>query len=41
MEEVQMINEVLGTCCEAYMDYHEKAREAYVSFVNFAPTVQS
>ena len=40
-EEVQLIFEVLKTCCETYSDFYENAREAYVSFVNFAPSVQS
>jgi hypothetical protein len=30
----------LKTSTDAFNEYYERAREAYVSFVNFAPTVQ-
>ena len=40
MEEIQAQAEMLATNCEAYAIIYERAREAYISFVNFAPTVQ-
>jgi hypothetical protein len=40
MEEIQAQSEMLATNYEAYAVLYERAREAYMSFVNFAPTVQ-
>lgn len=41
MEEIQSQGEMLNTSCEAYLILYERAREAFMSFVNFAPSVQS
>jgi hypothetical protein len=40
LEEIQAQAEMLATNCEAYAVMYERAREAYLSFVNFAPSVQ-
>lgn len=40
MDDVTLTSEMLQTCCTAYNECYELAREAYVGFVQFAPTVQ-
>jgi hypothetical protein len=40
MDEVNLTCDMLQTCCTAYSEYYELAREAYVGFVKFAPSVQ-
>lgn len=39
-EEINQIYEILRTSSESYDDFYENSRESYVSFVNFAPSVQ-
>lgn len=41
MEEINILSEVLRTCCDTFSQFYETSRDAYVSFVTFAPTVQS
>lgn len=40
MEELNHTFDLFYTCNESYDDFYEESREAYVSFVNYAPTVK-
>lgn len=40
MEEIHLVYDIFKTCNESYDDFYENSREAYVNFVNFAPSVQ-
>jgi hypothetical protein len=39
MEEIHLIFDIFKTCSESYDSFYENARESYVNFVNYAPTV--
>ena len=41
VEEIHLVFEIFKTCNDTYEDFYENSREAYVSFVNFAPSVKS
>ena len=36
-----LIFDIFKTCNDTYEDFYEDSRDAYVSFVNFAPSVKS
>lgn len=40
MDEINHVFDLFFTCNESYDDFYEESREAYVSFVDFAPTVK-
>ena len=40
LEEINLLFEIFKTCNDTYDDFYENSREAYVSFVNFAPQVK-
>ena len=41
IDEINLIFDIFKTCNDTYDDFYEDSREAYVSFVNFAPSVKS
>lgn len=40
-EDIHILFDIFRTCNDTYDDFYENSREAYVSFVNFAPSVKS
>ena len=40
IEEIHLTFDIFKTCNDTYDDFYEDSREAYVSFVNFAPSVK-
>jgi hypothetical protein len=40
MDEISLVSDILHTSCGGYHNYYEKAREAFMDFVHFAPSVQ-
>ena len=41
MEDITLLSEVLKTNTAGYHSFYERSRQAYVNFVNFAPTVSA
>ena len=40
LDEINLIFDIFRTCNDTYDDFYEDSRQAYVSFVNFAPSVK-
>ena len=40
-EEINNVFEMIKTCNDKYDEFYENSREAYVSFVNFSPSIKN